>query len=203
MLCSELGTLDRREVAVGTGDATDRPGATSFAAVAVDARDPRRQVWSTALAGLALFCIAVMIALLNAGCTGQVSLFPNADPALRKTPAEFAADAAKRHPFKAGAPRGGEAIGRVAVNYDADTIEVVNLSDEDWADVELWINRSYVVNIPKVERGAPQVKVLNFQMIYDSTGHTFPTNNTAANQVRQVELFRDGKMYDVRFQLAD
>src|SRR3954471_21023395 len=88
--------------------------------------DPVRMAWSTAAAGLGLFCMAALISVLG-GCQGTVSLFPNADPALRKTPAEFAADAAKRQPFKADAPRGGEAAGRAEVNYAGDVLQVSNL----------------------------------------------------------------------------
>ena len=34
------------------------------------------------------------------------------------------------------------------VDYGADTLQVVNLSDEDWDNVEIWLNRQYVVFIP-------------------------------------------------------
>ncbi len=46
--------------------------------------------------------------------------------------------------------RGGR--GRAAVDYGSGWVEVVNLSDEDWDDAEIWINRRYVVFVPKVEK---------------------------------------------------
>jgi len=159
--------------------------------------------WSTGMAAAALFVIALLLALLG-GCEGRVSLFPNSDPELRKTPPEFAADAAKRFPYKASASAAGEASGRASVDYGLDVIQVTNISDDDWTNVELWINKQYVVFIPKLEKGAQSVKTLNFQMIFNDKGQSFPTNNIPLdNQVHTVELLRDGKLYAVRCQLAD
>src|SRR5687768_14560041 len=66
------------------------------------------------LARLRPICRVTVPALIGlallAGCAGRVSMLPNADKNLRKTPAQFAADAATRHPFKAELPSGGEAI---------------------------------------------------------------------------------------------
>jgi hypothetical protein len=159
--------------------------------------------WSTGLAAAALFVIALLLALLG-GCEGRVSLFPNTDPELRKTPPEFAADAAKRFPYKANLPVTGEAAGRVSVDYGLDVLQITNISDEDWNNVELWINKKYVVFLPKVEKGAQSIKTLNFQMFFNEKGDSFPTDNIPLdNQVHTVELIRDGKLYAVRTQLAD
>ena len=113
--------------------------------------------------------------MLACGCAGRPSMLPNSDPNLRKTSAQFAADAAKRHPYKADAPRGGEAVARAEVDYTADFVNIVNLSDEEMDDVELWINQNYVVFIPKME--PKLLKKINFTMLYDDTGATFPTDN--------------------------
>ena len=158
---------------------------------------------STGAAALALFCI-VLMALLN-GCNASVSsLLPNSDPALRKSAPEFAADAAKRHPYKADAPRGGEAPARASVNYASDVIQLANFADEDWRDVELWVNKTYVVRLAKLDKGADRVKTVNFWMLADAGGRPFPTNNLSTeSQVYRVELLRDGTMYDVRAQPAD
>ena len=159
--------------------------------------------WSTGIAAAALFLIALMLALLG-GCAGRVSLFPNSDPALRKTPPEFAADASRRFPYKADAPRAGEANGRVSVDYTGDMLHVVNLSEQDWDNVEVWVNKTYVVFVPKIEKGTKQLKALDFQMLFNDTGVSFPTNNLPAeNQVHEVEILRDGKWYTLRTQLAD
>ena len=112
-----------------------------------------QSAWSTGMAAAALFVIALLLTLLG-GCEGRVSLFPNSDPELRKTPPEFAADAAKRFPYKASAPMAGEAAGRVSVDYRLDVLQLTNISDEDWSNVELWINKQYVVFLPKVGKGA-------------------------------------------------
>jgi hypothetical protein len=139
-----------------------------------------------------------------AGCAGRPSLIPNSDPALRKTSAQFASDAAKRHPFNASLPSGGTAQGRAQVGYGRDTIEIVNLGTQDWQNVELWANRKYVVFIPRIRAGADRVTTINFQMMFDENGHYFPLDNsTPQRMVRQLEIVRDGSIYTVPFAQAD
>jgi hypothetical protein len=147
-------------------------------------------------------CLLLLTALLAAlaGCAGRAEIFPNSDKNLRKTAAQFAADAAKRFPYKSDAPRGGEAVGRAQVGYTLNTLEIINLSEEDWTDVEVWVNQSYVVFIPVMERG--KLKRLPFQALYNDSGNSFPLNNRNT-RVETVEVYRDGKMYDVRSQMAD
>ena len=50
-----------------------------------------------------------MIALVTAGgCAGRAEILPNSDPALRRSAAKFAADAARRPPYHADPTRAGE-----------------------------------------------------------------------------------------------
>lgn len=143
-------------------------------------------------------CVAGLILL--AGCAGRPSIIPNSDPALRKTSAEFAADAARRHPYKSDAPRGGDAVARAQVGYTLDQIDIENLSTEPWAGVEVWINQNYVCFVPAM---APkQLKTLPFQMFFDAAGHSFPTDNRKV-LVDKIEILRDGKLYNVTTKLAD
>lgn len=152
-------------------------------------------------------CLAAVAALVVAalsGCSGRPSLIPNSDPALRKTSAQFASDAAKRHPFNAGLPAGGVAKGRAQVGYGRDTVEVVNLGTEDWQNVELWANRKYVVFVPKIAAGASRVKTINFQMMFDDKGRYFPLDNRKPeNMVLQLEMVRDGTLYTIPVKQAD
>jgi len=144
------------------------------------------------------------VATALAGCGARIPLLPNSDPALRKKPADFAADAQLRHPFKDDAPSGGEAKGRAAVDYGNGWVEVVNLSDQDWDDAEIWINRRYVVFIPKIEKNAPQVKTLNFWMFYDEKDNSYASaNSSGETRITQLEMYRAGKMYSLKLQLAD
>src|SRR5439155_9964908 len=140
----------------------------------------------------------IVVALLI-GCAGRPSLIPNADKNLRRTSAQFAADAAKRHPYKANAPRGGEAVARAEIGYMLKQITIVNLSSETWNDVELWVNQKYVVFVPVMEPN--KLKTLNFQMMYDDQGNYFTTENK--QMVDKVEIYREGKMYDVKAKLGD
>lgn len=139
---------------------------------------------------------------LAAGCAGRPSLVPNSDPNLRRTSAQFAADAARRHPYKADAPRGGAAMGRAEYNLLMGTLQVLNYSDEDWDNVEIWVNRKYVCWLPKIEKGKQRVKTINFQMLYDDAGNYFWTNG-GKTPVEQVELYKNGKMYSIDTYLQD
>lgn len=140
------------------------------------------------------------VAVAVAGCAGRPSLLPNPDKELRKTSVQFAADAAKRQ-YPATAPRGGDAQAQASVDYGiGDKIEAVNLSDETWTNVEVWVNEKYVVVVPN---WAPrQLKVLHFQMLFDRDGGSFPVDNKNI-RIDKIEVVRDGKVYNVPKKLAD
>ena len=144
--------------------------------------------------------LAVIVLPSLVGCSGRAELFPNSDTLLRKPSTAFAADAAKRFPYKIDAPRAGQAQARAQVGYALDVLEISNLSNEDWANVELWVNQEYCVFLPRMEKH--KLKRLPFQMIFDDNGLSFPTDNKIT-RITKLEMFRDGKMYDVRMQLAD
>lgn len=145
---------------------------------------------------ISVISIAVVAGL--AGCKARPSLVPNSDPTLRKTNAEFAADARKRHPYPADAEKGGEAVARAQVGYDRNVLELVNLSSEEWKDVTVWVNRKYVVHLPRVEPG--RLKIINFKMLYDNKGRALPSSGTP---IKTVEALRDGTLYDVPVRLAE
>ena len=164
-----------------------------------------RPLAALAFAALALTAPVTLLAL--PGCAGRAEIVPNADPALRKTAAEFAFDAAPRFPYPADAARGGEAMGQAEVNYVFDRIDLVNYSPADWTDVEVWVNGEYVLFLPAIEgNGGPDgatpgpVKKLPFRAFYGQGGTSMPTINF---YVDKVELRRDGKLYDVRQRMAE
>ena len=128
---------------------------------------------------------------------------PNPDSALHKTSTEFAVDAVRRFPYKANAPQGGDIIGRAQVGYMVKRVELVNLSADDWNNIEIWVNQKYVVFVPKM---TPHVlEELPFQMFFEDQGHYFPKEGSDAHDslVTKVEIYMDGKMYNVPLQLAD
>jgi len=155
-----------------------------------------------------LLSVALMMSMVAvlAGCAGRAELIPNKDPALRKTSAEFAADAAKRHPYKASAPRGGQASARAQVGYVVDRLDIANNSDQAWTNVEIWMNGEYVVFLPVLE--AKILKEISFNSFYNDKGQSFPIGNGKLFNrepviVKKVELFRDGMLYDVPVQSAE
>lgn len=158
----------------------------------------RRRLLTAAALLAALAAVA-----LTGGCSGQVSMLPNSNKELRKTPAQFAADAAQRHPFPAELPEAGEAEARAQVDYQFDTVELVNLSGEDWTDVDVWVDRTHVVHVPTLRGGGKRTTTLHFQMMFDAQGNHYPTKNSSAErQIRRLELVRDGKVYHVLLGLA-
>jgi hypothetical protein len=153
----------------------------------------------------AMFLTLLAMILLASGCAGRAALIPNKDPTLRKTSAQFAADAAKRN-YPAAAPRGGEAAARAEVDYTLKELRVGNLSPEDWINVEIWVNQKYVVFLPSFPHAnkGEGYRHLNFQLLYDNQGNYFPTSYVGNSmRIDKVELFRDGKLYDVPVRLAD
>lgn len=154
------------------------------------------------LAGRVVRVVALMVlgAWVLPGCS-QPTLFPNPDPSLRKTKAELEADAAKRA-YKADAPRAAEPKARAQVGYMLNRLEVVNFTDEDWSDVEVWVNGKYVCYVPKME--SRKLKEIHFPMLYDANGKPFPMNGGIRERlVRKVELYREGTMYEVVCHNAD
>jgi len=144
--------------------------------------------------------LALLPLVAFAGCAGRAEIYPNNDPLLRKTSAAFAADAAKRFPFPANARQGGQAQARAEVGYFLDRVDVVNYSDTEWTNVELWINQSYVVFLPRMEPKV--VKDIPFQAIFNDQGDSYPTHNggffnRSPVMVTKVQLYRDGTLYDV------
>jgi hypothetical protein len=143
------------------------------------------------LIGLSLLCLIFSAA----GCVsdGRPALFPNPDPNLRKSSAQLAADAAKRS-YEADAPKGGQAAARAQYELMDHRIDLVNLSDADWDNVEVWLNHSYVVFVLKMEKNAD--KRLDFEMFFDRDGHHFSTVG-GKTPVESLEIYRDGKMFTV------
>ena len=153
---------------------------------------------------LALPVAAMVMMFLTSGlvgCSGRVSLLPNSDKSLRQTPAQFASSAAKRT-YQFDLPDGGAARARAQVAYDTDTVQILHDSEEDWTDVEIWVNHKYVVHIPRIEAGRKRVKSITFRMLYDDQGNPFPSDNRR-QMIDSLEMVRDGTKYSIPLVLAD
>jgi hypothetical protein len=149
---------------------------------------------------LLLPLIVVISCCVIGGCADKPTILPNGDKNLRKTNAQFAADAAKRHPYKSDAPRGGEAAARAEVDYTTHELSIVNLSKETWNNVEVWVNQNYVVFLPSMPPN--DLKKISFGMMFDDKGTSLPAGNLKT-LINKVEILRDGKMYDVKVKLGD
>jgi hypothetical protein len=144
----------------------------------------------------------ILVSVLAAGllgCETQVVLVPNPDPALRKPVKAFAADAAKRQ-YEADAPKALDPDFRGQYALILRRIDLANISQRDWDNVEVWINGRYVVYCPKFEKKSD--KSLAFRLFYDSKGHRFDTD-WGKNPIQTLEVYRDGTMYSVINHVAD
>lgn len=130
--------------------------------------------------------------MLMAGCQ-RPTLLPNPDPSLRKTKSQLAADASQRC-YREYAPRAYEDKLRAQVAYIMRRLEILNFTEEDWNDVEVWVNQRYVCHLPQMQ--AHQLKVVDFAMLYDANGKTYP--QLRHELIEKVEVYRDGKLYTVK-----
>ena len=150
-------------------------------------------------------CAASFAALALAavcGCADRPTIFDNPDPNLRLSSSELRGDALARFPYKEDAPKAREIKARAQVAYQLNRMEVVNFSDADWQDVEVWVNHKYVCHVPKMQRG--QLKEIHFPMLFDEKGNSFPMNSNKGQMlVRSVEILRDGKIYQVTVEAAE
>lgn len=137
--------------------------------------------------------------IVACGCDQSPGVFPQTDKALNRPAVSFAAEAAKLT-YPADAERGGLADGRAQVGYALDVLQVANLSAVVWTDVQVWVNRQYVVVVPMIEPGT--LRTLPFGAVFDPSGKHFTKDNRDI-QIERVELLMGGKMYDVALRLAD
>jgi hypothetical protein len=99
-------------------------------------------------------------------------------------------------------PKALEIKARAQVAYPLNRMEVVNFSEKDWEDVEVWVNHKYVCHVPKMQ--SRQLKEIHFPMLFDEKGNSFPMNSNKGKMlVRSVEILRNGKMYQVTVEAAD
>jgi hypothetical protein len=137
------------------------------------------------------------------GCEATPAVVPQSDPALKKTSAQYAADAVKHFPFKSSLPASDEQPVRAMPDYSLDFIDLTNLSKHDLLGPEVWINRQYEMTLPSLKAG--EIKRLNFRMFYDDRGDHFPLNNDVQKGgviIRQLEVIVDGKIYQVPVRLG-
>jgi hypothetical protein len=143
------------------------------------------------------------VALLAlSGCMDRATIFENPDKSLHKPISAFRSDALDRFPYKAEAPKEKEIRARAQVGYPYNRLEVVNFTEQDWENVELWVNRKYVCLIPKMQ--SRKLKEIHFPTLMDEKGKSFPMNSHKSEDlIRSVEVFRDGKMYQVTVEATD
>lgn len=147
-------------------------------------------------------CFGAVTFALLAGCEGRPGLLPNSDPALNKTSTQFAADAARRFPYPSALPHPGTADGRAEVDVMLTRLQILNSSDEDWKDIEIWVNQSYVCHVPNIPKGKQRVETVGFEMLFNVNGDFFTTSG-GKNPVTLIEMRRNGKVYQLPIVLAD
>ena len=146
-------------------------------------------------------CLGVVACGLMAGCEGRPGLIPNSDASLNKTSTQFAADAARRFPYP-GEPRGGTASGRAEIDVMLTRLQILNSSNEDWNDIDIWVNQSYVCHVPTIPTGKQKVETIQFEMLYNVKGDYFTTEG-GKHPVTSVEMRRNGKTYQIPIVMAE
>lgn len=136
--------------------------------------------------------LAVMCGALSLGCEAKPGILPNADPNLRKPIKTIRADGVQRA-YPSEAPRAKGLAGRAQVGYMAKNVDVANFGDEDWTDVEIWVNETYVCHLPKIEAGV--AKSIPFDALFDREGNHVPNRKLI---VDTVEVYMGGKLYDLK-----
>jgi hypothetical protein len=136
-----------------------------------------------------------------AGCDVHTGTPMNSDPKLVKKPAEYSADAVARHPMKTDLPKAGEADGVAEIDYDIQMFQLLNLSDTDWDNIEVWVNDRYVTFVPKIEAG--KLRTLYFHMFYDGRGNRMPKAVKGEPRIQNIKMLRDDRWFDVKMTLAD
>ncbi len=86
------------------------------------------------------------------------------------------------------------------MGYTLKRVEIVNFTGQDLEDIEVWVNRRYVCYVPKMQDR--QLKEIHFPMLYDEQGKTFHIDKDNV-RVEKVELFKDGKLYEIVCHSAD
>jgi hypothetical protein len=131
---------------------------------------------------------------LAGGCAERSTLLPYSDAALDRPATMLAVDAAKRHPYPETLPRPDKQLPvRAEINYWTDVIQIVNSSGQDWADVEFWVNGTYVVGIPALKN--MEVKQISFKHFYDAQGQYIPLNGV---QIEKLEMKLAGELFTVQ-----
>jgi hypothetical protein len=146
--------------------------------------------------------LGVVACGLLAGCEGRPALMPNSDPAMNRTSTQFAADAARRFPYPQSGPRGKTAAGRAEIDLMLTRLQILNSSDEDWNEVDIWVNQSYVCHVPSIPKGKQKVETVEFTMLYNMSGHYFTTDG-GKTPITLVEMRKDGKLCQIPLVLAD
>jgi len=147
----------------------------------------------------AVILVGAVLAIAGCGESKWASSLPQQDPALRKTKVQFAADAATRT-YPADAPHKMTNDLRAQVEYGVKWLDIANLTDQEWDDVDVWLNQRYVIHVPKIP--AKHLERLWFRGMYDQQGHSFPTDKLPT-LVQKLEVFKDGVLYDLPVHLAD
>jgi hypothetical protein len=148
----------------------------------------------------ARFSMLVLSIAVLVGCEQKyASTLPQEEPELRKTRTAFAADAARRaYPAYVQSKRTYDL--RAQVGYSLNVLEIANLTDERWTDLDVWVNKKYVIHVPYIQ---PKGLVrLWFHGIFDQKGNPFPDDNLHT-RVETIEVLKDEVLYDLPPHLAD
>jgi hypothetical protein len=145
----------------------------------------------------ALLVLSVVAGSMVLGCQDNAVLIRSSDASLNKSAITFASQAKEHFPYPADAQRGSRIDARAEIGYMWNVVNILNFSDQDWENVELWVNKSYVLPLEKMEAG--KTKRISFKMIYNENGEYFPLGGT---MIKELEIRKNGILYTVPTQIG-
>ena len=81
-------------------------------------------------------------------------------------------------------------------------LQILNSSEEDWNNIDIWVNQSYVCHVSSIPKGKEKVETIDFTMLYNDKGDYFTTDG-GKNPVTLVEIRKDGKFMQVPIRMAE
>ncbi|MGF1634737.1 MAG: hypothetical protein ACFCVE_12870 [Phycisphaerae bacterium] len=139
--------------------------------------------------------------LLSAGLLGcEPTLQPYSRAEYRKTPEDLRLQAMPLHPYPASLPEVSPSYVGGQYGLSVNRLELLQDSGEDWKDLQVWVNETYVAPLGDMPDG--KLVQVPFRVMYDAQGKEMPWFRTDVVP-EKVEIVREGQRVQVPVRQAD